>query len=138
MSTREERYDDWLDDLDPLWLVESYGVSRILSKVDPIAYRCMFADWEDTNACQTEDCDGDPNEEYDGYCDECADGIAEDAEREEIESVQGYCTYVLDGIDTDGSKWYRCILHDALTLGPDFQCEDAPPPEPYEEKEAQK
>ena len=35
-----------------------------------------------------------------------------------------------DGTDTDGSQWYRCMVHDELVLGEDtYVCEGytAPP-----------
>lgn len=52
-----------------------------------------------------------------------------------IESIQGNCLYELDGEDTNGEKWYRCVLHGATELGSDWQCENTPEPPPYVERE---
>ena len=34
------------------------------------------------------------------------------------------CEYKLDGTDTDGTKWYQCIVHDCLAPSPDAPCAD--------------
>lgn len=33
-----------------------------------------------------------------------------------------YCDYKLDGTDTDGTKWYRCSVHDELAPSEDAPC----------------
>lgn len=49
-------------------------------------------------------------------------------EDDEIHSpVMGWmdCIYRLDGTDTDGTKFYRCVVHDSLTAGHEVSCEGA-------------
>ncbi len=35
------------------------------------------------------------------------------------------CRYVFDGNDAEDGDYYRCIVHDCLTLGHDVSCEKA-------------
>lgn len=47
-SGAEEVFDEWLDEVTEEWPtigVYIYEPSRVLKMVDPIAYRCEFADW---------------------------------------------------------------------------------------------
>lgn len=40
-----------------------------------------------------------------------------------------YCSYLYDGRDTDGTKWYRCVIHDETAPSQDAPCagyEEAP------------
>jgi hypothetical protein len=39
-----------------------------------------------------------------------------------------WCQMVFDGTDTDGSKWYRCTVHDRLVFGDAYVCEGYEPP----------
>ena len=55
-----QSYDAYLDELDTVTIGSlEYSVSRVLRTVDPIAYRCGFADWLDTEGL------GDAAEEWD-------------------------------------------------------------------------
>lgn len=42
--------------------------------------------------------------------------------RELILEVTQYCDYDLDGRDADGTKWYRCTVHDELAPSQDAPC----------------
>lgn len=39
-----------------------------------------------------------------------------------IAEVCTYCDYKLDGTDTDGTKWYRCKVHDEVEPSKDAPC----------------
>lgn len=85
-------FDDAIDETTDavlIWGME-YSPSRVLKEVDPIAYRCEFANWcdsegittsedeADEETCAGDDCDESlsDNEGWDGYCGSCADVIA--------------------------------------------------------------
>jgi hypothetical protein len=42
--------------------------------------------------------------------------------RELILEVTQYCDYDLDGRDADGTKWYRCAVHEELAPSSDAPC----------------
>lgn len=80
----DSEYDEFLDEIyGPIMVGNmAFCASRILSELDPIAYRCGFADWADTmpHKWQCSECD----EEYDS--EEEAEECCKEEEEEEEES----------------------------------------------------
>jgi hypothetical protein len=65
----DEMYAEFLDECYPPVIVAGleYDVSHTLARLDPVAYRCMYADWLDGQIC-------------DGYLFEHSDGSYHDCE----------------------------------------------------------
>lgn len=77
----EQGYDDWLDEISGEVTIGSlsYSASRVLSQVDPIAYRCGFSDYVDG-------LDNEDFEEYTALVDELEEL---ELELEELEESEG-------------------------------------------------
>ena len=61
MSEAIEAYDDLLDNTNEEAFVwgYTYSPSRVLRELDPIAYRCVFADWADAEGIDTDELEDD-------------------------------------------------------------------------------
>ena len=80
-------YDDMLDACYPEVQIGvcTFSPSRVLSELDPIAYRCGFSDWTDSVSDEYEEINGDyyRKEEVDAIRSEVEDEIETEAGNEE-------------------------------------------------------
>lgn len=67
MTLWRDRYDEMLDECcEPVSVLGmTYPVSQVLAEVDPVAYRCGFADWI---SCAGLDCESCGAEVYPDVC----------------------------------------------------------------------
>ena len=55
-----DAFDNYLDEFGNVDVIGfTYPASRVLLVVDPIAYRCAFHDWADSEGIDVDDLDGD-------------------------------------------------------------------------------
>jgi len=103
----KELYDQMLDECSETCpTCSSYGASRILEEMDPIAYRCGFADWTDSlrdcppqcTTCKERDVtDFDVCIEDDVECEVCKDNAFVCYECDEACSIEDNAKHVFDG-----------------------------------------
>jgi len=112
-----DRYDEMLDECCELVRIGSltYDPSHVLKNVDPIAYRCGFVDWLDSEDLTTDESEADEKE----FTSEMVD---------EMENAN----YFGDGDDVDAirSAWYYAHSYsygDTISDQADFDtaCQDA-------------
>ena len=82
----DERYDQMLDECsESCSMCESYGASRILKEIDPIAYNCGFNDWLDS--ADLFELDGSYYEQSE--VDNLEDDLREEIEQEHEDELNG-------------------------------------------------